>query len=291
MDVDTVHHSTLTPERTGGQRTIWSQFHHYTDTGRTELVTPRTSHVWFGGLIDFYHITGYRRALEVAGLTGRYCAGTRSRVGWDSMPADFRDRWDDPRFDMTVEGYPDWYSPRRAGWALTGIADLYEVNRDPTLADEMAAMVTVLSRWQDADGRWRSRFGAFARATEVFMVASILYGLERVWELTGNEKAKELLIRGCRFIATVTVTREGLMYYKEAPINAGPGSANILAFRPMVFAYRETGDAAILRAMWRQFRWMIEQGGPRGWEVKDALWALPLFREQGLLERWRDDGV
>lgn len=292
MDIDTVRHSTTDPERVGGPRQQWSQFHHYTDTDRKELAVPRTSHVWLGGLLDLYYITGYRRALETVMITGRYCAGTRDRVGWDNMPADFNDRWEDPRLDMSVEGFPDWYSPRRAGWALTGMTDWYEATADPRAAEEMRAMVQFLSRWQDDEGRWRSRFGAFMYGTQVFMVASILNGLMRTFELLGDETARELCIRGCRFLATETVTPDGLMYYKESPMNdTAPLSSNVLTFRPMVFAYEQTGDPVILRAMWRQFLWMMDNGGPRGYEVKDALWALPTFKAAGLLERWEDGDV
>ena len=278
MDVDTVHHSTLTPERIGGPRQQWSQFHHYTDTDRLELAVPRTSHVWIGGLLDYYYITGYRRALEAVQLTGGFCAGTRQRVGWDNMPADFNVKWEDPRLDMTVEGYPDWYSPRRAGWALTGMTDLYEATSDAHVADEIRAMVDVLKNWQDSEGRWRFRFGAFMYGTQVFMVAAILNGLMRTYELLGDETARELCIRGCRFLATGTVTPDGLMYYKESPMNnSAPISANVLTFRPMVFAYEQTSDPALLRVIWRQFLWMMDGGGPKGYEVKDVLWALPTF--------------
>lgn len=292
MDVDTVHHSTLNPERVGGPRQQWSQFHHYTDTARQDLAVPRTSHVWIGGLLDLYYLTGYQRALDVVESTGRFCAGTRARVGWDDIPAALREDWGDPRLSTEREGYPDWFSPRRAGWALTGMADLYEVKPDPALAEEMRAMVDVLEKWQDDEGRWRSLFGAFVRGTQVFMTAAILTGLMRVWELLDDEKAGDLCIKGCRFLATTTVTKDGLMYYKEAPINkSAPASSNILCFRPMAFAYAQTQDPDILRAMWRLFRWMMEKDGPQGYEVKDALWALPVFKEAGLLEMWRNEEI
>ena len=242
MDVDTVHYSTVTPERVGGPRQQWSQFHHYTDTDRQALATPRTSHTWIGGLLDFYLLTGYRRALEVVELTGGYCSRTRERVGWDDVPAGLRQDWEDPRLSTEREGFPDWYSPRRAGWALTGMADLYEVRPDPALAGEMRSMVRALERWQDEEGRWRSLFGAFVRGTQVFMTAAILTGLMRTWELIGDEKAREVCLKGCRFLAATAVNRDGLMYYKEAPINNSPAAANILNLRPMAFAYAQTGD-------------------------------------------------
>jgi len=208
------------------------------------------------------------------------------------MPANFRDDWEDPRLDMTVEGYPDWYSIRRAGWALTGMTDLYEANPDPALGQEIRAMIRVLGRWQDADGRWRSRFGSFMRSAEVFMHAAALNGLVRAYELIGDPAAKELCIRGCRFISTKTVTRDGLMYYKESPVNnTGPASSNILAFRPKVFAYEQTGDPAILQAMWRLFRWHLEREEIKGFMVHHALWALPTFHKAGLLDVWKNEEI
>lgn len=292
MDVDTIRHSTQFPERIGGPSVIWSQYHHYTDTSRTELVIPRTAHVWVGGLLDFYYLTGYRRALETLELTGTFCAGTRKRVGWDNMPPTFRDDWENPRLDMTVDGYPDWYSIRRAGWALTGMTDLYEAKPGPALAEEIRGMIRVLERWQDADGRWRSRFGAFMRSAEVFMHAAALNGLFRAYELLGDETAKELCVKGCRFIATTTITKDGLMYYKESPVNnSTPINSNLLAIRPMVFAYRQTGEAAILKAMWRMFRWSMDRNEVKSCLVHNALWALPLFHEAGLLQVWKNEEI
>lgn len=71
--------------------------------------------------------------------------------------------------------------------------------------------------------------------------------------------------------------------------NIAPISANVLTFRPMVFAYEQTSDPALLRVIWRQFLWMMDGGGPKGYEVKDVLWALPTFKANGLLERWGEN--
>ena len=124
------------------------------------------------------------------------------------------------------------------------------------------------------------------------MISGILNGLMRVWELIGDEKAEEMCIKGCRFLARTMVTKEGLMYYKEAPISRnGPHSSTILNFRPMAFAYSQTKDPAILRCMWRLFRWRMENGSVSGYEIKDALWALPTFEAAGLLEVWRNEEI
>ena len=64
-----------------------------------------------------------------------------------------------------------------------------------------------------------------------------------------DEKTKAMCIEGCRFLAQTTVTREGLMYYKETPISHRPHASTILNFRPMAFAYAETGDPTILQCM------------------------------------------
>jgi len=283
MDVDTVHHSTDHPERIGAPHMQWSQFHHYSNTDRRELSHPNTSHTWFGGLLDYYFLTGYRRAMEVAELTGRYCARTPT-LDYDITP-EIRDRWDEPR-----QSWP--YCTRTSGWALNGMAELYEVTRDPTLEEPMRQMVEIFEQWQDTEGRWRNRIGSFNRGATTFMTAGILNGLMRVWELLGDEKAREMCIKGCRFLARTMVTKEGLMYYKEAPISrSGPHSSDILNFRPMAFAYAETQDPVILQSIWRLFRWRMESGGPAGYEMKDALWALPTFKAAGLLDVWKDEEI
>lgn len=124
------------------------------------------------------------------------------------------------------------------------------------------------------------------------MISGILNGLMRAYELLGDEKVREMCIKGCRFLARTMVTREGLIHYKEAPISrTGPHSSAILNFRPMAFAYAQTRDPVILQCMWRLFRWRVESGGPTGYEVKDALWALPTFEAAGLLEVWRNEKI
>ena len=283
MEVDTVHHSSADPGRTGGPRPHWSRFHHYKTTNRDSLAQPGTDHTWFGGILDYYHLSGNRRALEVAELTGRYCAGTRVRHNWDAITPERRDSWAD-------SGSGWGYSPRKAGWALTGMGDHYEARPDPALAAEMLAMVRVFANWQDADGRFRMYSGTFQTGACPFMTAAILTGLMRVCELLGDEEAGELCVKGCRFLATEAVTKEGLMWYKEAPINqTGPNSTNILNLRPMAFAFRRSGDRAILRCIWRQFRWWMDCDRVPFQEIKDALWALPTLEREGLLERWRDE--
>ncbi len=283
MDVDTVHHNPADPLRTGGPRPHWSRFHHYKTTSRDSLAQPGTDHTWFGGLLDYYHLTGYRRALEVAELTGRYCAGTRRRQSWDAITPERRDAWAEP-------GGGWGYSPRKAGWALTGMADLYEERPSEALAAEMRAMVRVFADWQDGEGRFRMYSGTFQTGACPFMTAAILTGLMRVSELLGDDEAGDLCVKGCRFLATRAVTKEGLMFYKEAPINqTGPTSSNVLNLRPMAFAYRRSGDRDILRGLWRQFRWWMERETVPFHEVKDVLWALPTLEREGLLERWRDE--
>lgn len=284
MEVDVIHHTTVFPLRQGGPRPIWQQFHAYRNTERLEQSRPGTDHTWFGGLLDFYYITGYRRTLEVIEELGRYCARTRQRNPWDRMTPQLRDAWEDPR--QSSGG-----SPRKAGWALTGMADLYEVHPDPELAEEMRAMVRIFASWQDADGAWRSQFGTFARGTMGFMVAAIVTGLLRTWELLGDELARDLCIKGCRYLATEAINVDGLMYYKQSAINqSGPCFSNLLNLRPMVFAYEQTGDRRILRCMWRLTRAALDAGLHSGHLVKDILWALPTFEREGLLARaWGDE--
>ena len=283
MDVDTIHHSSEFPERIGAPHMQWSQFHHYTDTDRSRLSSPNTSHTWFGGLLDYYFLTGYRRAMEIAQLTGRYCARTPT-LNYDITP-EIRAQWDDPR-------RPWGYCTRTSGWALNGMAELYEVTSDPSLETPMRQMVGLFERWQDDEGRWRNVIGSFNRGATPFMISGILNGLMRVWELLGDERAREMCIKGCRFLAKTMVTQEGLMYYKEAPISRnGPHASTILNFRPMAFAYAQTKDSAILECMWRLFRWRMDNGHPSGYEIKDALWALPAFEAAGLLEVWRNEDI
>ena len=119
---------------------------------------------WLGGLLDYYFVSGYRRALEVAELTGRFCARTPT-LNYDITP-EIRDRWDDPRQPWT-------YCTRTSGWALNGMAELYEVIADPalrlpmqrvpppTLVEQLKVLDLELRRLRPADQARKSlqRFG------------------------------------------------------------------------------------------------------------------------------------
>ena len=116
----------------------------------------------------------------------------------------------------------------------------------------MQKLVDVFGRWQDDEGRWRNIIGSFNRGSTPFMTAGILNGLLRAWELLGDERARDMCVKGCQFLARTMVTKEGLLFYKEQPISRhGPHSSSMLAFRPMAFAYRHTNDPALLQCMWR----------------------------------------
>ncbi|MFC1526373.1 hypothetical protein ACFL6X_06140 [Candidatus Latescibacterota bacterium] len=77
-----------------------------------------------------------------------------------------------------------------------------------------------------------------------FMVSSIVTGLMRAWEELGDQTARQLCINGCRLLTRLT-TREGLMYYKEAPITrTGPHNSSLLNMRPLGAADLRAGGIA-----------------------------------------------
>src|SRR5690606_28464569 len=94
MDVDICHHSD-NPLRYQGQ--IPHSARHVTDN-------PAVCHEWVEGLLDYYHITGERRALEAAIGVGENVLRILKT----------------PRFQE-----PGGYHARESGWALRSLGALY----------------------------------------------------------------------------------------------------------------------------------------------------------------------
>jgi hypothetical protein len=119
------------------------------------------------------------------------------------------------------------------------------------------------------------------------MEAGILNGLLAAYRRSGEPRVRDSLLRGARYLCEHVVTRDGLLYYKEAPItitHAHP--SNIMLMAPLRFAYEESGERLFLDRLYRFFRWMLECGDLPGYNLGMALPALGLLHREGLLQPW-----
>ena len=276
-DIDTVHFSSEHPEWIGGPHLHHSQNHHYADTDENTAIGPKTSHAWLGGLLDFYFLTGYRRALETAEACADFCRRQAPYTWKQQLTAEVRDR--------ALAADQSWpFSTEVAGWALTAMGTYYKAFRDERFLRSMEALVDLFEIWQDEQGRWRAQIGSFNRGAVPAMDASVLQGLQHYYQGTGDIRAHRLLLRGARFLVEQGRTKEGLFYHLENPISAGPDPAAAMLLEPLAFAYRETGDLQILDAGYRLFRDLVDTDQVAPYMLKDLFAFMPLLEELDLLD-------
>lgn len=281
MDIDTVHFSSEHPEWVGGPHFQWSQNHHFANTSETEALGPNTSHTWLGGLLDYYFLTGYRRAREVAEACADFCRRQAPYTWKQQLTAEVGQR-------VLAEDQEWPFSTRTAGWPLTAMGTYYEAFRDERFLRSMEALVDLFEIWQDSEGRWREQVGTFNRGAVPFMDASVLQGLQLYYQCTGDIRTHRLLLRGTHFLAEKGRTAEGIFYYKESPIGNKPHPSTALLLEPLAFVYRQTGDPQILDAGYRLFRYLVDGDLVATYMLKDLFAFLPLLEELGLLTAYEN---
>ncbi|MBT3345476.1 MAG: hypothetical protein HN712_06200 [Gemmatimonadetes bacterium] len=282
MDVDTVHHQSEHPEWIGGPYFEWSQNHHYADTNEAQLSGPHTSHTWLGSLLDFYFLTGYRRALEVAEMCADYCRRAAPYEWLETMTPQTRAA----ALDAETDQWP--YSTRRVGWALTAMGTYYDAFPEERFLPAMESLVELLDLWQDEEGRWRDQIGSHNRGSTPFMLSSVLQGLQLFHAATGEERARRMLIEGALYLAHHGRTAEGIFYYKEAPVSNTPHASTVMLLPALAQVIEYTGDRHCLDAGYRLFRWLVDENGAATYMLKDLIAFMPVLEREGLLDRWSD---
>ena len=280
MDVDTVHFSAEHPDWIGGPYFEWSQNHHYKTTDETELSGPYTSHTWLGSLLDYYFLTGYRRAREVAEGCADFCR-KKAPYAWKTQLTETAQQ-------QALEPEQEWgFSTRTAGWALTAMGTYYNAFPAERFLPAMEALVDLFEVWQDEQGRWRDQIGSFNRGATPFMDASVLQGLQQYYASSGDERARRILLDGIRFLATQGRTIDGIFFYKESTISDNPHTSTGMLLGPLAFAFGETSDPLVLDAGYRLFRWLVDHNQVSTYLLKDLFAFMPTLEQLGLLEDYR----
>jgi len=278
MDVDTVHFSTDNPQWLGGPYFEWSQNHHYSNTDETELMGPRTSHTWLGSLLDYHFLTGCPRAREVAEMCADYCRRAAPYQWKEQLTRDVV---------AGVLEQREWpFSTRVVGWALTGMGTYYDAFPEDRFLPAMESLVDLLELWQDEEGRWRDQIGSHNRGATPFMISGVLQGLQLYHTATGDRRARRMGLDGATFLARHGRTREGVFFYKEAPISDSPHASTVMCLPALAWAYEETGDADLIDAGYRLFRWLIDEAGVATYMLKDLFAFMPLLNRLGLLDAY-----
>jgi len=228
-DVDTVHYH-RDPHKAGG---VWEHkvghsgdyFPDHADARLRESGDMTPSHTFLEGRYDYYFLTGDARSLETARRTADLYSGPLGR-----------------NFDLS--------SCRQAGWLLIMAVASYRATGDPYYLNFAHMIFERTLELQTEDGGWRRKLSrghcdCLPRhmGNVGFMVAILMSGLRMYYEVTGDERAAESIVRAARFmVADMWMPEQGTLRYTSCP-RSGPSQAgNFLWLDGLTFAFARTGD-------------------------------------------------
>ncbi len=208
MDIDTIHHTTDSPEVLGGQRA------HGDDHGKAAIYP---SHMWSEGLVEYYWMTGHPRALEIVrGLGDCYL--------------------------RMVELGRSLRGDREGGWSLIALTAIYEATGDERYLEGCRKIVHAVQGQQREDGGWLIKVG-FRQAISPMHVCILLAGLRKVHELTGDESVRETFLKGMDWVYAKGRFPDGTLRYIDHPDPAFRRSRYGGDLREAFgYAYHLTGD-------------------------------------------------
>ncbi len=247
MDVDTCYHAVPLPtlENQDPKILLNSQYRHcYQHVGNIQTpgampVEPAFSHTFAEGLIDYYHLTGDRRALEVA-------------VGYAKSIAYKTNRYD--RYQ--------WGAGREAGWALLVLAAAYRIQPNEEIRQAADIMISNVISEQQPDGGILDS-NVHRMAYEERKVVLYTRGVARWHQVTGDEKSKQLFLSLMEFYLRVGFSPEGTPLSSTWPegqqvSSRNQGQANL---ESLAYAYTLTGDRRYIEAgmpvLCQDLEWML----------------------------------
>ena len=227
MDIDTCHHTVSVPKDFVGVREIeiFNGLQHCHSNQHTSRFASH-SHTFAEGLIDYYHLTGDRRALETA-------------RGYAHSLAFLTNNYDDFK----------WGVGRSSGWSLLVLGSVYRVEPDEDIRKAAEAMIYKIIAKQDPSGFFYDS-KICAKAFTDREIHLCLRGLIRWHQVTGNEKIDKLLRQAMPIILKKAFSETGVPIYgswpeKHAPTTHVQGYANL---ESLAYAYRLTGNRQYIDA-------------------------------------------
>jgi hypothetical protein len=231
-DIDTAHYHT-DPLRAGG---VWE--HKVGHTGgyfpghsvplMAEAGDMTASHTFVEGHFDYYFLTGDARSLETARRTADLYCGPLGR-----------------NFELI--------SCRHGGWLMTLAVAAYNATSDPYYLNFAHSVFERVLELQTEDGGWRRKLArghcdCLPRhmGNVAFMMGILSSGLRMYYETTGDERAAESIVKAARFlVADMWMPAQESFRYTSCP-RTSASSSGYLALEGLAFAYKRTGDAALL---------------------------------------------
>ncbi len=238
MDVDVCHYSS-NPLMMGGQ---WEHTRKHTggsEKGNGCKGVMACSHEWVEGLIDYYHFTGDKRALDTA-----------IGIGENVLRL-----LDTPMFSTPGEA-----NARETGWALRSLTALYVETHDSKWTVKCDWIVSQFKIWNEKYGHWLAPYTDNTTIRVGFMISVAIGSLMRYYRVFPSQELKDMMVDAIEDLVENQSTPQGLFYYKELPSLSRNGN-NTLLLESMAIGYELTGDARYLDYGVKTFRKAISGSG------------------------------
>ncbi len=229
------------------------------------------------GLIDFYFLTGYHRAYEIAESCADFCRR--------NAPYDWREELDDS--DDSGVGIAGFGALATVGNALNAMGTFFAAFPEERFLRSMEALVDLLEAWQDADGRWSHPIGLHRNGAEPALTASVLEGLSQYHMASGDERARRMATDGALYLVHHGRTAEGLFFRQQSPADLRPCARSLALLPALSETFERTEDSELLDAGLRVFRWAIHHDFVTAAHLKDLIAFMPLLENLKLLEEFR----
>ncbi|WP_168118613.1 beta-L-arabinofuranosidase domain-containing protein [Paenibacillus sp. HB172176] len=242
MDVDICHYSD-NPLRFQGQ--IPHSPRHVTDN-------PVVCHEWVEGLLDYYHLTGERCALEAAVGIGENVLRLLAT----------------PRY----QGAPGGIQARESGWALRSLGALYVETGDGKWLAYADRIVDQFEEWMNKYGTWLSPYTDHTVIRVPFMIAIAVNSLMRYYKFNPQDRIKRMIVHAVSDALEHTYMEdEGVFMYKDLPSIVKLETGNPLILEALSYAYEFTGEKKFLlagRVLFNQILARIDrENGGQGKEI------------------------
>lgn len=217
LDVDICHYST-DPLHLNGQ---WEHTNGHCKNGKIAC-----SHQWVEGLLDYYHFTGDKDALDAA-----------IGIGNNDLRL-----LDTPAFQQNGE-----INARETGWAMRTLVALYKETNDEKWLEKCDWIVSHFEAWEEKYGLWLSPYMDNVEIRVVFMISVAVASLMRYYRVRPQEKVKNMILHAVDDLVENARLSNGLFYYKELPSLKRFGN-NPIIMEALAIAYEITGDVKYLKA-------------------------------------------
>ncbi len=233
MDVDVCHYSD-DPLIMGGQ--YEHTWHHILGNNIV------CSHQWAEGLLDYYHFTGNKDALDTA-------------IG---IGENIERLLETPLFDNPGEA-----NARETGWALRTLTALYVETNDERWLKKCDWIVGHFEQWEQKYGLWLAQYTDNTVIRVVFMIAVAVGSLMRYYRVRPQQKIKDMILRAVKDLCDNARLENGLFYYKELPSLKRLGN-NPLILEALTIAYELSGDEEYIKAGLPTLKYVMtyKAGGP-----------------------------